>query len=168
MKDMVVTENLDQLILRVQDLGAIELELSEYERKVRESTSTDSAEMHSTIRQMMETTNKSKMFFEDQIRIISEISPPVADELDHVLDEYGEAQSTIEDKYREAALEGDAKPAEMIEILDEHVSELIGHYNKLRATIRLAYNCFAGAINFAESGTTQKARKRGRRGRKAS
>ena len=146
---MGITVDLGELLLRLEDLAAIENEMVEYEKKVSNTPMRGGMEMHSGILRLMETMDKSKMFFEDQNKIIREISPPAAAEIDDILKEYKKVRSVIEKDYKKASRKK-AKPEEIIEILDEHVSELVGYYNRLRTTARFAYNCFAGVVNFTQ------------------
>lgn len=102
---------------------------------------------------MLATINKSGSFFRKQTETIRKVSPPAAEQIDGILAAYEDVQATIEDVFQKETVEKGIQhmSPELIERLDTHVLELVKHYNEMRKSMGLAYNCIAGAVNFMAS-----------------
>ena len=161
-------------MIYIGDLGMMEDELRKYERDIAQGVGggTPSIEgVRSMVQTMLDTINKSKSFFSEQIEVIRKISPPAAEQLDNILIEYEDLQEIIEAEFKkESKMMGKhyIQP-ELIENLDKYVHDLGRYYDEMRKSMTLAYNCIVGTVSFMvpdDLKKTGKVASRGRGGRR--
>ena len=161
---MNARRKMDRLISLVNDFGAIESEMRQYEEMVHSKSLNMSNQDYNTyiIIEMIAAMDESRELFDEQVDIISEAAPPVAEQMDNILAAYDDTRSKMEDEFEKmmTAPGEEDMPPELDERINEYVYDLGRHYDELRKTTVLVYNCLASAINFIGSDVKKYGRKR--------
>ena len=147
---MSQTDRLHQLFSHVYSLKSIQARIEKRDRMLASMESDHDMAAIAITPKTVESVSESSACFDEQIKIMQKISPPLASELYPMLDGYDRAQKVLEDKLIKSfnARAKGLPPTNTIEDLVEHIAEISGHCCELLLYTAQAYNCLMDVIYF--------------------
>lgn len=160
-------DRLEKMIAHMRDIEILEDELQaqQAEAVARSRNPPSKNPFYFMAQGLLDNGKQNAIIFGDQIDIIRKISPPAADELYSILDEYKNVQVIVEKEFKkEFKKNKDKMSHELVQRIDGKVNQMARYYDRLHDDIAYAYNCFAGVINFISAANdTPRTKKTARR-----